>query len=63
MTVHSAQLIPETAPFTPAERALLNDFFVRVFGLDKAASASPLAVQSKGPLQDGDDGAGRCAVA
>ena len=57
MTVHSAQLIPDTAPFTPGERALLNDFFVRVFGLNKPASASPVAVQSKGPLQDGDDGA------
>src|SRR5262245_31612002 len=56
MTVHSAQLIPETAPFTPGERALLNDFFVRVFGLNKPASASPVAVQPKGPLQGGEDG-------
>jgi len=57
MTLHSAQLIPETAPFTAGERALLNDFFVRVFGLDKPAPASPTAAQSKGPLADDDDGA------
>jgi sulfite reductase (NADPH) flavoprotein alpha-component len=57
MTIHSTQLIPENAPFTASERALLNDFFVRAFALDQPVVMRPTPVQPKGPLDDGDDGA------
>jgi sulfite reductase (NADPH) flavoprotein alpha-component len=53
MTIHSTRLFPENAPFTTSERALLNDFFVRAFGLDQPAVMRPAPVQP----DDGDDGA------
>jgi sulfite reductase (NADPH) flavoprotein alpha-component len=57
MTIHSTQLIPESAPFTASERALLNEYFARAFGLDQTTVAPPASAQPKGPLDDGDDGA------
>lgn len=54
MTIHSTQVIPESAPFSASERALLNDFFVRAFELKQATVAPPAAAK---PLEDGDDGA------
>jgi len=56
MTIHSTELIPENAPFTASERALLNDFFVRAFALDQPVVMRSAPRQSKGPLEDGDDG-------
>jgi sulfite reductase (NADPH) flavoprotein alpha-component len=57
MTIHSTQLIPESAPFTASERALLNEYFARAFGLEQATVPPPASAQPKGPLDDGDDGA------
>src|SRR5215471_12866330 len=57
MTIHSTELIPENAPFTASERALLNDFFVRAFALDRPVVMRSTPRQPKGPLEDGDDGA------
>jgi sulfite reductase (NADPH) flavoprotein alpha-component len=60
MTVHATipapiELIPETAPFSAAERALLNGFFDRILQLDKLVVAAPAV--TKGPLDDSDHGA------
>jgi sulfite reductase (NADPH) flavoprotein alpha-component len=55
-------LIPESAPFSPEQRAWLNGFFAGLLSLDPnvtpaAAGANPLGEQKKeGPLDDGDDG-------
>jgi sulfite reductase (NADPH) flavoprotein alpha-component len=60
-------LLPESAPFTPEQRAWLNGFFagflelpaVGVTALSPEANAalmSALAPAAKGPLDDGDDG-------
>ena len=60
-------LLPDSAPFTPEQRAWLNGFFAGYLGLDdngvtalspdqSAALLSNLAPLAKGPLDDGDDG-------
>jgi sulfite reductase (NADPH) flavoprotein alpha-component len=59
-------LLPETAPFSPEQRAWLNGFFAGYLGLDNGVTAlSPeegeklmagVAAPPKGPLDDGDDG-------
>jgi len=59
-------LLPETAPFTPEQRAWLNGFFAGYLGLDGGVTAlSPeesaklmagVAAAPKGPIDDGDDG-------
>ena len=61
-------LLPETAPFTPEQRAWLNGFFAGYLGLDGGVTAlSPeegaklmagvaAAPNPVGPLDDGDDG-------
>jgi sulfite reductase (NADPH) flavoprotein alpha-component len=59
-------LLPETAPFSPEQRAWLNGFFAGYLGLDGGVTAlSPAegerlmanaAATPKGPLDDGDDG-------
>src|SRR5262249_46015041 len=60
-------LLPETAPFTPEQRAWLNGFFAGYLGLDgggvtalspeeSAKLMSGVAPAAKGPLDDGDDG-------
>ena len=51
MTVRANALIPESAPFSAAERALLNDFFARVFALDQLVPAA----SAPGPPGDDDD--------
>lgn len=62
MTIHaniasSVPLIPENAPFSAAERELLNAFFTRAFRLNELANpAAPERAALKGPLDDGDDG-------
>jgi sulfite reductase (NADPH) flavoprotein alpha-component len=60
-------LLPESAPFTAAQRAWLNGFFAGLISIDGSA-VTPLSpaesaalmpnapTQSKGPLDDGDDG-------
>jgi len=60
------QLLPETAPFTPEQRAWLNGFFAGYLGLgDGVTALSPqegaalmagVPALAKGPLDDGDDG-------
>ena len=57
MTLHAPRLIPETAPFSERERALLDEFFVRTFGLGQAPAVPLPSPEPKGPLDDGDDGA------
>ena len=59
-------LLPETAPFTPEQRAWLNGFFAGYLGLDGGVTAlsseesaklmAGVAAAPKGPLDDGDDG-------
>jgi sulfite reductase (NADPH) flavoprotein alpha-component len=60
-------LLPESAPFTAAQRAWLNGFFAGMLSADgnTATSLSPAEsaalmpgppMQAKGPLDDGDDG-------
>jgi sulfite reductase (NADPH) flavoprotein alpha-component len=59
-------LLPESAPFTPEQRAWLNGFFAGYLGLDGRVTAltpeegaklmAGVAPASKGPLDDGDDG-------
>jgi len=54
-------LIPETAPFTPEQRAWLNGFLVRFVdgGVARAltpAQSAALVSAARGPLDDGDDG-------
>ncbi|HUI94126.1 MAG TPA: sulfite reductase subunit alpha, partial [Xanthobacteraceae bacterium] len=61
-------LLPESAPFTPEQRAWLNGFFAGWLGLDNGGitALSPeesarlmsgvAAPVAKGPLDDGDDG-------
>ena len=61
-------LIPETAPFSPEQRTWLNGFLAGLLSLDSgvnpltAAESAALvpavgvAVESRGPLSDGDDG-------
>jgi len=55
-------LIPESAPFSPEQRAWLNGFFAGLLSLDPnvtpaPAGTNPLQAERKeGPLDDGDDG-------
>ncbi len=59
-------LVPETAPFTPEQRAWLNGFFAGLVSLDggvtaltpaeSAALLADAAPNARGPLDDGDDG-------
>jgi sulfite reductase (NADPH) flavoprotein alpha-component len=60
-------LLPESAPFTPAQRAWLNGFFAGLISVDgsavtplspaeSAALMAGAAAQPKDPLADGDDG-------
>ena len=42
-------VLPESAPFTPAQRAWLNGFFAGVLSLDLSSAAGP-AVQGAAPL-------------
>jgi sulfite reductase (NADPH) flavoprotein alpha-component len=57
-------LVPETAPFSPEQRAWLNGFFAGFVSLDgikalspeENAAIMPGAQVAKGPLDDGDDG-------
>jgi sulfite reductase (NADPH) flavoprotein alpha-component len=39
----SVAFLPESAPFTPAQRAWLNGFFAGAFGMNGAASTAPTA--------------------
>ena len=62
MTLHTASariisVVPESAPFNAAERALLNQFFTAAFALDQPApgAASSIAVAAN-PFGDGDTG-------
>ncbi len=56
MTIHTTiTVIPETAPFTAAERALLNGFFTRALQLDKLAVPAAEPAGAKGPPGEGDD--------
>jgi sulfite reductase (NADPH) flavoprotein alpha-component len=50
-------LIPESAPFTPEQRAWLNGFFAGLLSLDAGATPAPAgAVVLPGASADGDDG-------
>jgi sulfite reductase (NADPH) flavoprotein alpha-component len=60
-------LLPESAPFTPEQRAWLNGFFAGLISVDggavtplspaeSAALMPSLTAQAKGPLDDNDDG-------
>ena len=59
-------LLPETAPFSPEQRAWLNGFFAGYLGLDGGVTAlsaeegerlmAGVVAAPKGPLDDGDDG-------
>src|SRR5215468_11048075 len=59
-------LLPDSAPFTPEQRAWLNGFFAGYLGLgDGVTALSPeegaalmggVVPVAKGPLDDGDDG-------
>jgi sulfite reductase (NADPH) flavoprotein alpha-component len=53
-------LIPESAPFSPEQRAWLNGFFAGLLSLDAGASPAPPGAVSlpgqQGALADGDDG-------
>lgn len=54
----TATLIPETAPFSPEQRAWLNGFFAGVLSLDAGASSATTADLGAGVSPgDGDDGA------
>ncbi|HEX2652255.1 MAG TPA: sulfite reductase subunit alpha, partial [Xanthobacteraceae bacterium] len=56
--------LPETAPFTPEQRAWLSGFFSGLISLDSGTAPIPLAdattfappSEPAGPLDDGDDG-------
>src|ERR1043165_6016470 len=60
------QLLPDSAPFTPEQRAWLNGFFAGYLGLgdgvtalspeESAALIDGVPAAAKGPLEDGDDG-------
>lgn len=51
-------MIPETAPFSPSQRAWLNGFFAGLLSLDHAPSVAPLPGAAATALAgDGDDGA------
>src|ERR1043165_765121 len=60
------QLLPDSAPFTPEQRAWLNGFFAGYLGLgdgvtalspeESAALMAGVPAAAKGPLEDGDDG-------
>jgi sulfite reductase (NADPH) flavoprotein alpha-component len=60
------QLLPDSAPFTPEQRAWLNGFFAGYLGLgdgltalspeEGAALIAGVPAVAKGPLDDGDDG-------
>lgn len=57
-----AALLPDSAPFTPAQRAWLNGFFAGLLSLDHTASAAPVSGGLPGQAVaalagDGDDGA------
>jgi len=59
-------LVPETAPFSPEQRAWLNGFFAGLVSLDGAVTAlsaaqsealmASMPAVAKAPLDDGDDG-------
>jgi sulfite reductase (NADPH) flavoprotein alpha-component len=55
------ELVPDTAPFSPEQRAWLNGFFAALVSADGGVTAlSPAesaALMPRGPLDDGDDGA------
>ncbi len=58
MTIQTpVALIPETAPFSETERALLNAYFTRVFQLDKIAAPGALAAGAYGAGGGDDDDA------
>ena len=60
------ELVPETAPFSPEQRAWLNGFFAGLVSLDGAVTAlsaaqsealmASMPAVAKAPLDDGDDG-------
>ena len=58
----STPLIPETAPFSPEQRAWLNGFFAGLLSLDPNVTPAPAGApgipgeKKEGPLDDGDDG-------
>jgi sulfite reductase (NADPH) flavoprotein alpha-component len=58
----STPIIPESAPFSPEQRAWLNGFFAGLLSLDPNVTPAPAGApglptdQKKGPLDDGDDG-------
>ena len=63
MTMHTASarivsVVPESAPFSAAERALLNRFFTSAFALDQAAPGAAAAASAvpANPFGDGDNG-------
>ena len=63
MTMHTASarivsVVPESAPFSAAERALLNQFFTSAFALDQAAPGAIAAASTvpANPFGDGDNG-------
>jgi sulfite reductase (NADPH) flavoprotein alpha-component len=47
-------VIPESAPFTPAQRAWLNGFFAGVLGLDQGARGDAAAPRPSAPADDED---------
>jgi sulfite reductase (NADPH) flavoprotein alpha-component len=55
-------IIPESAPFSPEQRAWLNGFFAGLLSLDPNVTPAPAGVpglpaeKKEGPLDDGDDG-------
>jgi sulfite reductase (NADPH) flavoprotein alpha-component len=58
----STPIIPESAPFSPEQRAWLNGFFAGLLSLDPNVTPAPAgapglpAEKKEGPLDDGDDG-------
>ena len=63
MTMHTASsriisVVPESAPFSAAERALLNQFFTSAFALDQPmpGSAATPPAPAANPFGDADDG-------
>ena len=62
MTMHTAQariisVVPESAPFSAAERVLLNKFFTTAFALDQPAVPAPAQTATPAnPFGDSDDG-------
>src|SRR6266567_4248073 len=49
MSTISIPILPETAPFTPAQRAWLNGFFADMFTARSHASAPPIAAAPATP--------------